>query len=151
MTKEVQIIVSGPVGCGKSALLGEIEILMKALGVPCRYADEAAAKQEKNLTHADWTEALEMYKPSVVLVEDMPWLREVTAQTAPTWIPVSDRLPANGSEVLAALSTGKTVLAYHFAHHAWDWAESDNEADNEAHITHWMPLPLAPKACTEPA
>lgn len=67
--REVTITVSGPVGCGKSAILGEIEILCKALGVPCRYADEAAAQAEKNGTHADWTSALEMYKPSVVLVE----------------------------------------------------------------------------------
>lgn len=66
---EVTITVSGPVGCAKSALLGEIEIMLKAMGVPVRYADEAAALAEKNGTHADWTDAIEMYKPSVVLVE----------------------------------------------------------------------------------
>lgn len=66
---EVTITASAAVGSGKSALLGEIEILCKALGVPCRYADEAAAQAEKNGTHADWTWALELYKPSVVLVE----------------------------------------------------------------------------------
>jgi hypothetical protein len=73
---EVKIIVSGPVGCGKSALLGEIEILMKALGIPVRYQDDAAAQAEKRMTHADWQSSLEMYEPSVVLVEDMPWLRK---------------------------------------------------------------------------
>lgn len=67
--KEVTITVSGPVGCGKSAILGEIEILCKALGIPCRYADPVAAQSEKNMTHADWTSDLELYKPSVVLVE----------------------------------------------------------------------------------
>ena len=66
---EVKITVSGPVGCGKSALLGEIEVMCKALGIPVRYSDEAAAQAEKNMTHADWTAELEMYKPSVVLVE----------------------------------------------------------------------------------
>lgn len=76
---EVKIIVSGPVGCGKSALLGEIEILMKALGVPVRYEDEAAAQIEKGMTHAAWQTYLEMYKPSVVLIEDMPWLRKEPA------------------------------------------------------------------------
>lgn len=77
---EIKIIVSGPVGCGKSAILGEIEILMRALGVPVRYEDAAAAQSEKNMTHADWTEALGMYKPSVILVEDMPWIRDASAQ-----------------------------------------------------------------------
>jgi hypothetical protein len=66
---EIKIVVSGPVGCGKSAVLGEIEILMRALGVPVRYEDEKAAQCEKNMTHADWADALEMYQPSVVLVE----------------------------------------------------------------------------------
>jgi hypothetical protein len=76
MSAEVKIIVSGPVGSCKSALLGEIEIMLKAIGVPVRYEDEDKARAEKNGTHADWTDALEMYKPSVVLVEDMPWLRK---------------------------------------------------------------------------
>lgn len=66
---EITVTASGPVGSGKSAILGEIEILCKALGIPCRYANEAAAQSEKNMTHADWTSALEMYKPCVVLVE----------------------------------------------------------------------------------
>ena len=77
---EVSIVVSGPVGSGKSALLGEIEILMKALGVPCRYDDEDAHQQEVFLTHADWTEALDMYKPGVVLVEHID--RHVTDEQA---------------------------------------------------------------------
>jgi hypothetical protein len=79
MSAEVKIIVSGPVGSGKSALLGEIEIMLKALGVPVRYEDEAGAQAEKNGNHADWTAELEMYKPSVVLVEDMQWLRKDSA------------------------------------------------------------------------
>ena len=66
---EVTVTVSGPVGCGKSAIAGEIEIALKAIGVPVRYADEAAALSEKGMTHADWTSYLDMYKPSVVIVE----------------------------------------------------------------------------------
>jgi hypothetical protein len=66
--KEVTITVSGPVGSGKSAICGEIEILCRALGLQVEWAD---GQQEKNLTHADWTEALEMYKPSVKIVEQV--------------------------------------------------------------------------------
>lgn len=68
---EVTITASGPVGCAKSALLGEIEIMLKAMGVPVRYANEAEAQAEKNGTHADWTSSIEMYRPSVVLVEEI--------------------------------------------------------------------------------
>lgn len=62
----VTVTVSGKVASGKSAICGEIEILCKALGLKVEWK---AGQQEKNLTHADWTEALEMYKPEVVLVE----------------------------------------------------------------------------------
>jgi hypothetical protein len=63
---KVTVTVSGPVGSGKSAICGEIEILCKALGLQ---VDWVNGREEKNLTHADWTDALEMYKPSVEIVE----------------------------------------------------------------------------------
>lgn len=66
---EIEIIARGPVGSGKSAVLGEIEIALRALGIPVRWGDPSAAQSEKNMTHADWTTFLEMYEPSVVLFE----------------------------------------------------------------------------------
>ena len=66
---EITVTVSGPVGCGKSAIAGEIEVALRALGVPVRFADEKEMRSEKNITGADWTVYLEMYKPSVVIVE----------------------------------------------------------------------------------
>lgn len=66
---EITVTVSGPVGCGKSAIAGEIEIALKAIGVPVRFANEKDMRSEKNMTGADWTGYLEMYKPSVVIVE----------------------------------------------------------------------------------
>lgn len=65
---KVTITVSGKVGSGKSALCGEIEILCKAIGVPVEWV---GGQQDKNRTHADWTEALEMYKPTVTIVENI--------------------------------------------------------------------------------
>jgi hypothetical protein len=69
---EVTITASGSVGSGKSALLGEIEVLLRALNIPYRYADERAAAVEKALTHADWIGELERTKPCVVLKESNP-------------------------------------------------------------------------------
>lgn len=66
---DITVTISGPVGSGKSAIAGEIEIAMKAIGVPVRYADPVGAQSEKNMTHADWQTYLEMYEPSVVLIE----------------------------------------------------------------------------------
>lgn len=53
------------------------------------------------------------------------------------WIPVTERLPERGQEVI--VYTGgipfSVVMAYHF------WSK---DYDTWAHITHWMPLPEAP-------
>ncbi len=63
---EVLVVVSGFTGCGKSAIAGEIEIAMKAIGVPVKWANGDA---EKRMTGADWLTAIEMYKPTVRIVE----------------------------------------------------------------------------------
>ncbi len=68
---EITVTVSGPVGCGKSAIAGEIEIALKAIGVPVSFADEKEMRSEKNMTGADWTGYLEMYKPNVVISEQV--------------------------------------------------------------------------------
>jgi hypothetical protein len=69
---EITVTVSGPVGCGKSAIAGEIEIALKAIGVPVCFADESGMHSEKNMTGADWAAYLEMYSPSVVIVDATP-------------------------------------------------------------------------------
>nr|WP_247145846.1 ead/Ea22-like family protein [Escherichia coli] len=63
---EVLVVVSGFTGCGKSAIAGEIEIAMKAIGVLVQWTNGDA---EKRMTGADWLTAIEMYKPTVRIVE----------------------------------------------------------------------------------
>ncbi|EJE9052959.1 ead/Ea22-like family protein [Escherichia coli] len=63
---EVLVVVSGFTGCGKSAIAGEIEIAMKAIGVPVNWTNGDA---EKRMTGADWLTSIEMYKPTVRIVE----------------------------------------------------------------------------------
>ncbi len=63
---EVLVVVSGFTGCGKSAIAGEIEIAMQAIGVPVQWTNGDA---EKRMTEADWLTAIEMYKPTVRIVE----------------------------------------------------------------------------------
>ena len=63
---EVLVTVAGFTGCGKSAIAGEIEIAMKAIGLPVTWAN---GDSEKRMTGADWLTAIEMYKPTVRIVE----------------------------------------------------------------------------------
>ncbi|HBX6193591.1 TPA: ead/Ea22-like family protein [Klebsiella pneumoniae] len=63
---EVLVTVAGFTGCGKSAIAGEIEIAMKAIGVPVTWAN---GDSEKRMTGADWLTAIEMHKPTVRIVE----------------------------------------------------------------------------------
>ena len=63
----VYVAVSGLTGTGKSAVMGEIEIALRAIGLTVEYDSEF--QSEKNMTHADWQEALDLYKPRVKLIE----------------------------------------------------------------------------------
>lgn len=63
---EVLVTVAGFTGCGKSAIAGEIEIAMKAIGVPVQWENGDA---EKRMTGADWLTAIELYKPCVRIIE----------------------------------------------------------------------------------
>jgi len=68
MTSErVYVEVSGLTGTGKSAVMGEIEIALRALGLTIEH--DAGFQSEKNMTHADWQTALDLYSPVVVLRE----------------------------------------------------------------------------------
>lgn len=63
---EVLVTVTGLTGCGKSAVAGEIEIALRAIGLPVTWSNGDA---EKRMTGADWLTALEMYKPTVRILE----------------------------------------------------------------------------------
>ena len=73
-------------------------------------------------------------------------LRAVPAVSVPQWISVKDRLPCSGQPSLVANSALRFVII------AWYDAESGCWEsptwwfrENSAEITHWMPLPEAPK------
>lgn len=106
MNQEVVITASGPVGSGKSALLGEIEVTLRALGVPYRYADERAAQQEKNGTHADWIGELERTKPCVCLVEIGP---RANIQKLEETLTDMERVTAEGLEIYKKMVQGEAA------------------------------------------
>lgn len=54
------------------------------------------------------------------------------------WIPVTERLPEYGQEIIAY--SGNVLKPTVYGIHYWN-----KEFDNWARITHWMPLPPAPE------
>lgn len=54
------------------------------------------------------------------------------------WIPVAERLPAQGQEVI--VYTGNILSPVVMAYKFWD-----KDFDTWLHVTHWMPLPEPPK------
>lgn len=66
--EKVTITVSGPVGVGKSALCIEIDILCRALGLDCEWAERQSVLNE---TGGDTAQELDIYKPSVTIVEKL--------------------------------------------------------------------------------
>lgn len=67
LSPRVYVEVSGLTGTGKSAVMGEIEIALRAIGLTVEH--DSSFQAEKNATHADWQDALDLYKPTVVLTE----------------------------------------------------------------------------------
>lgn len=54
------------------------------------------------------------------------------------WIPVTERLPEYGQEVI--VYSGNVLKPVVYGIHYWN-----KEFNSWAHITHWMPLPEPPK------
>ena len=103
----VHIHIVGPVGSGKSALAGEIEILCKALGLDVSWPD---GQSEKNMTGADWQHALDMYRPTVVIHEsDAQGLVPAALQSQPA-------APGVTGAVQTLIETLKADPEY-----AWAW------------------------------
>lgn len=60
----VNVIVSGPVGCGKSAIVEEIAIALKAIGLKVDFADPRAVQSERNMV-GDHADSLDLYRDDI--------------------------------------------------------------------------------------
>ncbi len=71
------------------------------------------------------------------LMEDAPAVRE--------WIPVSERLPEDDSDVLAYLRIGEEGRIYPANYAKGMWFDCIFNTPATDTTTHWMPLPELPK------
>lgn len=125
----VHVTVSGLTGTGKSAVMGEIEIALKAIGVTVEHGRDFQA--EKSMTHADWQTALDLYKPTVVL-------REINTPTGTGTAPTDAdaliaRLWGSLNFILAFYEPGQRYLDTE----AWKQAEASgrrSHADARAYL-----------------
>ena len=76
------------------------------------------------------------------------------------WISVKDRLPENSGEyIVVACDEGcpygegiwyaTVVVCAEYAFNSWTWCEGSHEYSLDGIVTHWMPLPEAPKEDTK--
>lgn len=59
----------------------------------------------------------------------------------PCWIPITDRLPESGQRVIVCRKDGRVEQGVYLGVNGW-WKVYGT---NTKSITHWMPLPAAPK------
>lgn len=64
--------------------------------------------------------------------------------TMQQWIPVAERLPGDWCPVLVVLRDIEKPLIGSYRNNAWFWEKFGTTFVNGA-VTHWMPLPEAPK------
>lgn len=60
---KITVTVSGETGSGKSAIVGEIEVALKAIGVP------VTVPKRDTMVIADYQYWIDLYKPEVTIVE----------------------------------------------------------------------------------
>lgn len=80
---KITVIVTGETGSGKSAIAGEIEIALKAIGVPVEWKDADREWWQKGNEY--W---IDLYKPEVTIIEEN--------------IPIVEAHPTEGGKSLAA-------------------------------------------------
>lgn len=78
------------------------------------------------------------------LIEQAP-----TLDLAPKWISVKDRLPPHQAEKVLVINEHGDVRVYALWKreygNKWTWIDENGEDNHVNNITHWMPLPEAPK------
>lgn len=67
--ERVTVTISGPTGSGKSAIYYEIMVALKAIGVPVVHADPAEVARQMRSGETDSQHDINMYQPTVTLVE----------------------------------------------------------------------------------
>ena len=65
--------------------------------------------------------------------------------TVQKWIPVSERLPEEWTDVLVLSEFGFCEVAVYLGHASNKWRCTWNHNMLEGKVTHWMPLPEPPK------
>jgi len=100
---------------------------------------------EKPAESPRWKEIDELCegRSKIDLAEIILRERAARTETAATWIPVSERQPEGSKEVLTC-SDGRFVSTRGARWVRELWAEAQRE-NIECAITHWMPMPEAPK------
>lgn len=83
-------------------------------------------------------------------------LRAVPAVSVPQWISVKDRLPdVAGMYIVVACDEwcsygegiwyDRVVVVADYSGGCWNWNDNGTDYDIDDLVTHWMPLPEAPK------
>ena len=105
----------------------------------------------------DWQKRYEQYIRTENAIRNMPSAQtgekeiEYADEKEQKWIPVTERLPLYGQDVLAVRTYGdgekcQEVLMAHIA--VWN-EETGERWWNATNITHWMPLPEPPEEETK--
>ena len=131
-------------GCGREhncgvhgcAVLREAaDVLQEYVDLSKRYADEVVELREAADVLQEYVDLSKRYADEVVALREWPW-----------WISVTERLPAEGERVLAAVEGAWVGEAYRDMRDTWMRSYGTPwDASIGVSVTHWMPLPDAPR------
>ena len=90
----------------------------------------------------------EMYRESIRYISDEDNEIETLQARIPQWISVKDRLPEDGTRVMAYVNGWHEVAWHRKSIREWQFRDEiafNNETNTYGLVTHWMPLPEPPK------
>jgi hypothetical protein len=58
------------------------------------------------------------------------------------WTPVMESAAPVDTDLLLTISTGKVVVGMWHSGFGWDWADTGEDADEDASVTHWRRFPM---------
>jgi len=136
--------------CIKCDLPGKYYLHLYGLQARCclEHITEGLCSKEGGRTLAEAKKEIAEYEAERRRDANTHWL---------TWVPVEERLPEEGIEVMWFSPSGKGVSEYRFTGYrdgnAVNWGGDldmpiDPGTSTHVPITHWMPLPPPPRATT---
>lgn len=98
------------------------------------------------MTREEFRDYLDGNYPNISTTDRRCLVEKVNKEFINQWVSVKDSLPESAKDVLISYNNEESIAIgwFAFQHNKW-LVEKEFDAEEVNNVTHWMPLPEAPK------